>query len=1408
MTAAAVSINKTIMRRLLCAALLYSNAFFAPAALAADYYVSRSAGQSSNNGQGWATAFKSIDQAIKAVVKTAGTHNIYIEGGDYAIGYDYAADDQTANRDPYKFGAGVHVNIFGGYAPMDQLNAANTCGGQPIRNPLRYTTRLATVRTSGVFVFDGSSTGASLHIDGLTYEELTESKAEWSDLGTFVDMQNNCTNASLSLHNFIANGYSSSGTLAYGLIRANDTKGCTISIDRCVAQNGKGPFVTVGAGVAVNDNQNCTLSVTNSIFNGNGKTTSTSNVSRGIINATNRASNKNVTATVSGCTFAGNVPYPGTGNTYGSVNLEHCDNAAITDCTFANDSAHWGAAVYSAYTNLSVSQCRFIANTADKAGGAVYIDKGTTATTFDGCQFYQNGAPYGAAYAFDGDNGQHAIRNCEFGSNNVTGNVLNRGGAVFIGDFSGTGELDELTNCKFYDNAITSMVRGEGVDTDGDGTVDSYPYDLVRDTQQPRTDLYFYRFTDLTAAGVTTATGNQMQFDINATNYPTYGTNLGYKAITSTASNTKIATPLAIPSVDIPATESLFVPVVDFSSEDNTACSYNDLRGTIMQIGSNAGAPGFTFTYNYRLYTQQPGQERQLVEQGSGLTLQTDLLAFADAKGRIYNGESLAGLPSPQQYVENGLYAIYEVEVTSVADSQGRTTAYDCAAPPTGRLTIKPEGDPFIISSVGDNISSLSTELVSGHVGVIPIMRGDSYNVFNFFKQIGSATGMAAKYLPESGRHVELSLNSSSGDNGLDFDPATGLITMTNVPEHEGVTSSTYWIEVLVRETASDSACRAEYKLMVNMRATKANYWVGGQSSDYDTPANWSAGRVPAATEDIVFANGANAGAGVTAQRDLLLPARALTHRRLSNQTAFKTVIPAGGVLNITDEVEGCDTEAGKERILIKADPGNALPGGSLIIGHAMAKDMRVYATVEFHPVGKYIAGYTAEDKDPTSPDSGKMMASYGEFQYFGVPVDSVAKFPAYKGNYIREYSEPKNDEAHYYAKWLETGRTQQLKAFRGYATVANAGNIINSVGGRLVLGDVALPMTRMASPVSGTGHTAAQKAANPDITRYGLGENLFANSFAAALDIDKIVFPVEAHPAVYLYTSGAWGDWQAHDGKDNIGGAAKGGYQCVTPAAAGQGGLPAAIPSMQGFMVKFEDAETRYSETPSTITFPYAGGVSANTEPLRAKGVGLGSADGLITATLSSGGVCDKAWLFSRSGATAGYDRGMDGLKAGLSAPAVFVPTGDGDMQINFSDGFGGLSLGFAAVAGEECTLRLDVESGDASALKLLDMEERRSVGFVGGSLSYRFTPGVSGPVADRFVLVESEGGSFEEIAGVPTGLSSAQAASPFGVFDTSGKQVAVFPAPQPVEILRRLLPRGVYVVKAYGGAARKVAL
>jgi predicted outer membrane repeat protein len=206
-----------------------------------------------------------------------------------------------------------------------------------------------------------------------------------------------------------------------------NTPGGRVKIDNLAFIGGK----TFADGYAVGSDEshggalviNGTATITNCDFEGNTATTSGHTGAGGALYVSGDA-------TISGCDFVGNEA---AGYQYGNGGALYIGGTAeVTDCTFrgneaeGNSNASQGGALYVDGAMATITDCVFEGNNGqDSPGGSVYLDEGGTLI---GCTFRNNTAPYGAAiYA---DDGSITIRDCAFEGNQATDSLSNGRGAV------------------------------------------------------------------------------------------------------------------------------------------------------------------------------------------------------------------------------------------------------------------------------------------------------------------------------------------------------------------------------------------------------------------------------------------------------------------------------------------------------------------------------------------------------------------------------------------------------------------------------------------------------------------------------------------------------------------------------------------------------------------------------------------------------------------------------------------------------------------------------------------------------------------------------------------------------------------------------------------------------------------
>ena len=121
----------------------------------------------------------------------------------------------------------------------------------------------------------------------------------------------------------------------------------------------------------------------------------------------------------------------------------------IVDCTFDNNHADDGGAIYAEYVRTNILNCRFTNNSADDHGGAIEFD--VRESTIRNCHFEDNKAKdYGGAIYFtehDGDPRERYSRSNVVRDSTFISNQGDYGGAIYT-----NGCHNEMINCYFYKN--------------------------------------------------------------------------------------------------------------------------------------------------------------------------------------------------------------------------------------------------------------------------------------------------------------------------------------------------------------------------------------------------------------------------------------------------------------------------------------------------------------------------------------------------------------------------------------------------------------------------------------------------------------------------------------------------------------------------------------------------------------------------------------------------------------------------------------------------------------------------------------------------------------------------------------------------------------------------------------------
>lgn len=578
------------------------------------------------------------------------------------------------------------------------------------------------------------------------------------------------------------------------------------------------------------------------------------------------------------------------------------------------------------------------------------------------------------------------------------------------------------------------------------------------------------------------------------------------------------------------------------------------------------------------------------------------------------------------------------------------------------------------------------------------------------------------------------------------------------------------------------------------------NLWVGNEDTKFENQNNWTV-KVPGDGEDVVFAtesnnaNPKNPAQKGAAKNDCVLPeGKVLTIGTLENQSEKALVVSKKSSVVVSTALVGYNQPGDAKKLVIKTDKNGTDAGGSFAVSYADPCSSDVYATVELYGRGKKIGTekIRTEDNLQGSPTYGRMLESEPyTWQQIGIPVTEMAPSPVFKGSYLQSYSEAKNSPKQYYQKWSWLTKDNTMSPFVGYQLTQDAPKVY-ALTGKLNLCDQNLTLTRQASEVT--------KSTSPNIgeKRWGLGQNIFANSYTAAIDIAQLAFPEEVDPTVYVYHTGSFNNWyenKSTNGTQDLNVAA-GGYLAVPKNSAATIGYKS-IPSMQGFLLKFTKEETKLGNE-ATVTVHYNSVVNneraAMAKPLYAPA----EVPGAVQMVLESSKGSDVVWLIEAESTTDGYDRGWDGRKLLTNAPAsLYVQTVDGQMQVNTTADLTQQQVTVEGSDSEQYTLTIRKKNlPQYEHLKLVDYTARQLVDLSEDVTSYTYSMRNTGMDSNRFMLMNTTATSFDNL---PTDIQHVTTSTwngPATVYATSGEQVAKVRLPEDMARLKAQLPGGVYVI------------
>ena len=537
----------------------------------------------------------------------------------------------------------------------------------------------------------------------------------------------------------------------------------------------------------------------------------------------------------------------------------------------------------------------------------------------------------------------------------------------------------------------------------------------------------------------------------------------------------------------------------------------------------------------------------------------------------------------------------------------------------------------------------------------------------------------------------------------------------------------------------------------------------------WGTTARWNVQEVPGANGDVTY--------GSSSDSPIINGTCTLG---ASNQVTDLS-INSGKILTISPEVklqvDGAMTNsAGTSGLLIKASSTAGVGNGSLVFADPVSNSS-VQATVEMYSRASY---------NLSNPTGSKY-----KWQYFGIPVTSLAYSPTFNSAYVREWDESVTS---YYDIWVKKNNGTSLKLATG-ATLSpvNAYELVQSANktysftGTLVTSDFSktLPYTP---------------------TAFYKGQTVLSNPYVAAMDITKLSFGANTEHSVYLYNTGTYNDWLTTEGTQLVPGSGPGTYIVSTPGTVGLAGVPTHIPSMQGFLVKATASSGSISLNYSTVN------LMSNTDAQRVKTdvQKVGTMIDVIGTKFS-----DRMWIMADANCTRSFDNGYDGPKllGFTEVSQLYGLEEDGIYQIDAVKDLNDTYLGFQP--GTETNFKLvfnhqNTES-NYSSIYLVDLVANITTDITQSGTEYQFTA-TAADATKRFKILTTtttttgigktaESSSLTIFNSNNTFVinNSSSSAGKLTIFDNMGRtmQVSNFVA-NGLSTLPTNLGKGTYIIKA----------
>jgi len=362
----------------------------------------------SGNGDTWATAFKTFDEALFVAHKCPIVTTINVAAGTYKPTkkpYNAGEEMITSNARDVTFHLPDAVAIYGGFP-----------NGGGLRNITANVTKLdGDINGNDVITGSGSSLNITNNTENAFHVVISVNDAVSTILDGFTIQGGNANGSSITVE-----GNSIFGAQGGGLVLDNSSvvvSNCIITGNSSINAGG-GSVVTNGSTANIT---NCTFEKNYSNNNGGGiRITSSSPI-------------------LSSCTFLGNrVLSSGGGIDIGS------GNPSISDCIFtSNHALTYGGGVYSSNANAgsNIHNCTFTTNSANNSGGGIYVGSNSN-SQITNCTFIQNTGSVGGG-GLNFNTSSPTVANSTFiGNSGISGGGINTVGGSPV-----------VANCTFTSNS-------------------------------------------------------------------------------------------------------------------------------------------------------------------------------------------------------------------------------------------------------------------------------------------------------------------------------------------------------------------------------------------------------------------------------------------------------------------------------------------------------------------------------------------------------------------------------------------------------------------------------------------------------------------------------------------------------------------------------------------------------------------------------------------------------------------------------------------------------------------------------------------------------------------------------------------------------------------------------------------